>query len=80
MNFLSQKCKKYSSTRNMYIWAKILSYIVVRELEFMFMLMLFFKIHPACHSNANGIKPGSNQKLTDKHASEYSKTVCLDVN
>ena len=30
--FLSQNCKKYFSTRNMYIWAKILSYIVVREL------------------------------------------------
>ena len=30
--FLSQNCKKYFSTKNMYIWAKILSYIVVREL------------------------------------------------
>ena len=23
---------------------------------------VFFKINPACHSDANGIKPGSNQK------------------
>ena len=23
--------------------------------------VFFFKIHPACHSDANGIKPGSNQ-------------------
>ena len=25
-------------------------------------------------------KPGSNQKMTDKHAAEYSKAVCWDVN
>ena len=37
--------------------------------------MAFFKINPACHSDANGIKPGSNQKMTDKHAAEYSKAV-----
>ena len=40
----------------------------------------FFKIHPACHSDANRIKPGSNLKKTDNHAAENSKTVCLDVN
>ena len=27
--FFKQKCKKKISTRNMYIWVKILSYIVV---------------------------------------------------
>ena len=27
----------------------------------------------------NGIKPGSNSKKTDKHASDCSKTVCWDV-
>ena len=42
--------------------------------------MFFFKIHSAGHSDANGTKPGSNQKMTDKHAAEYSKAVCLDVN
>ena len=41
--------------------------------------MFFFKIHPACHSDANEIKPGSNQKMTDKHAAEYSKAVFWDV-
>ena len=34
---------------------------------------VFFKIHPACLSDANAIKPGSNQNMTDKHAAEYSK-------
>ena len=42
--------------------------------------MFFLKIHPACHSDANGINPGSNQNLTDKHAAEYSKAVCWVVN
>ena len=41
---------------------------------------VFSKIHPARHSDANGIKRGSNQKMTDKHAAEYSKSVCWDVN
>ena len=25
------------------------------------------KIYPACHLDVNGIKPGSNSKMTDKH-------------
>ena len=32
--------------------------------------MFFFKIHPACYSDANGIKPGSNQKVTVKGAAK----------
>ena len=42
--------------------------------------MFFLKIHPACHGDAYGINPGSNQNLTDKHAAEYSKAVCWGVN
>ena len=30
------------------------------------------KIHPAYRNDANEIKPGSNSKMTDKHAAEYS--------
>ena len=30
--------------------------------------VFFFKVHPACHNIANGIKPGSDSKKTDKHA------------
>ena len=29
--------------------------------------MVLSKVHPACHSIVNGIKPGSNYKKTDKH-------------
>ena len=35
------------------------------------------KIHPACHLDANGIKPGSNSKMTGKHTVEHSNTACL---
>ena len=38
------------------------------------------QIHPGCHNDANGIKPKSNLKVTDKHAAEYSKTVCFSTN
>ena len=40
------------------------------------MQMVFFKVHPACRSIVNGIKPGSNSKKTDKHAADCSKAVC----
>ena len=40
------------------------------------------KIPPVCHMDhdANRIKPGSNWKMTDKHATEYSRTAFLGVN
>ena len=38
------------------------------------------KIYPEGHNYANGIKPGSNTKMTDKHDVEYSKNACLGVN
>ena len=34
----------------------------------MFVQLFFSKVHPACHNIANGIKPGSDFKKTDKHA------------
>ena len=37
------------------------------------------KVHPAYHNNANGFKPGSNSKKTDKHAADCSKAVCWGV-
>ena len=45
----------------------------------MFMQMFFSKVHRACHSIVNGIKPGSNSKKTDKHAADCSKAVCWGV-
>ena len=35
--------------------------------------------HPACHNIANGIKPESDPKKTDKHAADYSNVVCWGV-
>ena len=30
---------------------------------------------PACHTNVNGSKPGSNLIMTDRHAAEFLETV-----
>ena len=43
------------------------------------MQMVLSKVHPACHSIVNGIKPESNSKKTDKHAADGSKAVCWCV-
>ena len=43
------------------------------------MQMVFAKVHPASHSIVNGIKPGSNSKVTDKLAADCSKAVCWGV-
>ena len=44
------------------------------------MQMVFSKVHPACFSIVNGIKPGGNSKKTDKHAADCSKAVCSGEN
>ena len=38
-------------------------------------LSVFLEL-PVWHNIANGIKPGSNSKKTDKHAADCSKVVC----
>ena len=45
------------------------------------MLTFLSKIHPLCHLDANGIKPGRNSNLTDKLTAEHlhSNTVCLCI-
>ena len=40
---------------------------------------VFSKVRPVCHNIANGIKPGSDSKKTDKHAADCSKAVCWGV-
>ena len=42
----------------------------------MFIQLGFSIVHPACHKFANGIRPGSESKKTDKHAGDCSKDVC----
>ena len=46
----------------------------------MLKVLFLSKIYPACHLDANGIKTGSNSTITDKHAAEQGKTVCLGTN
>ena len=41
--------------------------------------VFFLKVHPAFHNIANGMKPRSNSKKTDKHAANCSKAVCWGV-
>ena len=46
----------------------------------MFMVAFLFKINPACHNDANGIKAGSYSNMTDEHTAECSKAAYLGVN
>ena len=45
----------------------------------MFKVLFLSKIYSACHLDVNGIKPESNSIMTDKHAADHSKTVCLGI-
>ena len=42
-------------------------------------VLFLSKINSACHLNVNGIKPGSNLIITDKHTVKHSKTACLGI-
>ena len=52
---------------------KILSQIVVKTLESMFTVKAFSKIYPACQTDDNGIKPGSDLNKADKRAAEPAR-------
>ena len=45
----------------------------------MLKVLFLSKINPACHLDVNGIKPGRNSIMTDKHTAEHSKTACLGI-
>ena len=45
----------------------------------MFKVLFLSKIYPACHLDVNGIKPGSNSIMTDKHTTEHSKIESLCI-
>ena len=45
----------------------------------MFMQMVFSKFHTECHNIANGIKPVSNSKKTNKHAADCLEAVYWGV-
>ena len=77
---ISKNCKYTVSTGNLYILgentSKYRSQIIVVHVH---TTVVFSKVHPACYNIANGIKPGSDSKNTDKHAVDCSKTVCWGV-
>ena len=58
---------------------EILSKIVVKMLEVIFMAIAFSKIYPACHTDVNGIKPGSNLNNADKRLAEPSGAEILGI-
>ena len=55
------------------ILCEILSKTVLNKLETMFMAIAFHKIYTACHTDENGIKPGSNLNTADKRVSKPSR-------
>ena len=56
-----------------------LSKIVVMLLEIMFVVVAFSKIYPACQTDENGIKPGSNLNNADKRVAEPSGAEFLGI-
>ena len=45
----------------------------------MLMVISFAKIYPACHTDDNRIKQGSNLTLADKHVAEHFKAGYWDI-
>ena len=65
--------KWYNFSQNIDFLFIILSEIVVKKLEIMFMAIAFRKIYPACQTDENGFKPGSNLNSVDKLVAEPSR-------
>ena len=64
--FYNRHSKKYDFSQNIYFLCEILSKIVLKKLEIMFMAIAFHKIFTACHTDENRIKQGSNLNIADK--------------
>ena len=67
------------SPRRNHLRVDKLSQIVVWPLEIMFMVVAFSKTYPACQTDDNGIKPGSNLTNADKRAAEPSRAEFLGI-
>ena len=67
------------SPRRNHLRVDKLSQIVVWLLEIMIMVVAFSKIYPACQTDENGIKPGSNLTNADKRAAEPSRAEFLGI-
>ena len=77
--FCSRYNKKYDFSPNIDFVFTILSKIVVKKLEFMFMAKTFSRIYPACQTDENEIKPGSNLNNADKRVAEPSRAEFLGI-
>ena len=72
-------CKKTIYTNMNYNYLSTSNYcsrIIVVHVHATFFLKF---TQPQCHNIANGIKPGSDPKKTDKHVADCSKAVCWGV-
>ena len=59
---------------NLLTFGKILSQIKVRKLQIMVNMYISIpKIYPACQTDDNGIKPGSNLAIADTCVAKHSK-------
>ena len=67
------------SPRRNHLRVDKLSQIVVWLLEIMFVVVAFSKTYPACQTDDNGIKPGSNLTNAYKRAAEPSRAEFLDI-
>ena len=67
------------STRRNHLRVDKLSQIVVWLLEIMFMVVAFSKTYPACQTDDNGIKPGSNLINADKRAADPYRAEFLGI-
>ena len=67
------------SPQNIDFLFEILSKIVVKKLEIMFMAIASSKIYPACQTDENGIKPGNNLNNADKRVAEPSRAEFWDI-
>ena len=65
------------SPRRNHLRVDKLSQIVVWLLEIMFMVVALSKTYPACQTDDNRIKPGSNLTNADKRAAEPSRAEFL---
>ena len=67
------------SPRRNHLRVDKLSQIEVWLLDIMFMVVVFSKTYPACQTDDNGIKPGSNLTNADKRAAEPSRAEFLGI-
>ena len=76
--FIGKNCKNIYFSQKCVHLGKLNFYILQSEIV-VHVQMCFSKVHPAGPKIANGIKPGSNSKSTDKHAANCSKAACFGV-